>query len=296
MGGFQERRPGWLRQISGFVEPRNGDQPGSSNYCAHYQRVAKMLHDRSAISAHKGAVSARRSAISPPKAARKRVGRARTFERVRSLRSSSQPSAAKLSSRAARGEKETEGHAGPWHETRQYGGVQWRHVGIQTRSCGRFFWRDEGGKRGEGSGKRDPAFRNAASIVVVERTSQNLAPIWLPHWPAWRWTISLMAGYSKGAVEWRFVCGEGCVTLCDKIGTYRLSKNNSSQCFPYISGAPARPPPLLTTPKMNFKITFVVIYSDFPLIWWPGTGPGLTFALFAGTVVALHRYHFEKVE
>ena len=22
--------------------------------------------------------------------------------------------------------------------------------------------------------------------------SQNLAPIWLPHWPAWMWTISLM--------------------------------------------------------------------------------------------------------
>ena len=22
--------------------------------------------------------------------------------------------------------------------------------------------------------------------------SQNLAPIWLPHWPAWTWTISLM--------------------------------------------------------------------------------------------------------
>ena len=83
-----------------------------------------MLHDRSAISAHKGAVSARRSATGLPKAAREQVGRARTFERVRSLRSSSQPSAAKLSSRAARGEKETEGHAGPWHETRQYGGVQ----------------------------------------------------------------------------------------------------------------------------------------------------------------------------
>jgi len=23
-----------------------------------------------------------------------------------------------------------------------------------------------------------------------EITSQNLAPIWLPHWPAWMWTIS----------------------------------------------------------------------------------------------------------
>ena len=22
--------------------------------------------------------------------------------------------------------------------------------------------------------------------------SQNLAPIWLPHWPAWMWTISLI--------------------------------------------------------------------------------------------------------
>ena len=25
-----------------------------------------------------------------------------------------------------------------------------------------------------------------------EMISQNLAPIWLPHWPAWMWTISLM--------------------------------------------------------------------------------------------------------
>ena len=23
-------------------------------------------------------------------------------------------------------------------------------------------------------------------------TSQNLAPIWFPHWPAWMWTISLI--------------------------------------------------------------------------------------------------------
>ena len=23
-------------------------------------------------------------------------------------------------------------------------------------------------------------------------TSQNFCPIWLPHWPAWRWTISLI--------------------------------------------------------------------------------------------------------
>eukprot|EP00958_Prasinococcus_capsulatus_P021141 scaffold2830_cov395-Prasinococcus_capsulatus_cf.AAC.1 len=25
-----------------------------------------------------------------------------------------------------------------------------------------------------------------------QMTSQNLAPIWLPHWPPWIWTISLM--------------------------------------------------------------------------------------------------------
>lgn len=29
-------------------------------------------------------------------------------------------------------------------------------------------------------------------------TSQNLAPIWLPHWPAWRATISRMVGCREG--------------------------------------------------------------------------------------------------
>ena len=32
--------------------------------------------------------------------------------------------------------------------------------------------------------------------------SQNLAPIWLPHWPAWMWTISLIVEYKiKGMSE-----------------------------------------------------------------------------------------------
>ena len=26
----------------------------------------------------------------------------------------------------------------------------------------------------------------------------TLAPIWLPHWPAWMWTISLMSGLGVG--------------------------------------------------------------------------------------------------
>lgn len=27
-------------------------------------------------------------------------------------------------------------------------------------------------------------------LYKVRWTYQNLAPIWLPHWPVWRWTIS----------------------------------------------------------------------------------------------------------
>ena len=30
-------------------------------------------------------------------------------------------------------------------------------------------------------------------FFVYLMISQNFAPIWLPHWPAWRWTISLMS-------------------------------------------------------------------------------------------------------
>ena len=41
-----------------------------------------------------------------------------------------------------------------------------------------------------------------------EMTSQNLEPIWLPHWPAWRWTISRMVAnmgqtLTVGSGKWR---------------------------------------------------------------------------------------------
>ena len=34
--------------------------------------------------------------------------------------------------------------------------------------------------------------------ATTEAGMPTLAPIWLPHWPAWMWTISLMSGLGVG--------------------------------------------------------------------------------------------------
>jgi hypothetical protein len=54
-------------------------------------------------------------------------------------------------------------------------------------------------KDGGGRAAGDQASEGQAAL-----TSQNLAPIWLPHWPAWRWTISRMLAVGGRAGVWVF--------------------------------------------------------------------------------------------
>jgi hypothetical protein len=56
------------------------------------------------------------------------------------------------------------------------------------------------GGRGEAALRtRAPGQTRPRQARAPPRTSQNLAPIWLPHWPPWMWTISrIAAGWGAG--------------------------------------------------------------------------------------------------
>jgi hypothetical protein len=67
-----------------------------------------------------------------------------------------------------------------------------------------FFWpttRWRQAQQKDGGGR---AAGGQASEGQAVLTSQNLAPIWLPHWPAWRWTISRMLAVGRRAGVWFF--------------------------------------------------------------------------------------------
>ena len=77
-----------------------------------------------------------------------------------------------------------------------------------------------GGRRAEG--RRGAALTPVGSTPCSsEITSQNFAPIWLPHWPAWMWTISrLRRGRGAGIGARAGVVGreEGLVRRCGAAG------------------------------------------------------------------------------
>ena len=68
-----------------------------------------------------------------------------------------------------------------------------RNAAEYTRACPR-------GTRWQGRRRRRDrsgvwAGQTGAGDTHPSLTSQNLAPIWLPHWPAWMWTISRMMSF-----------------------------------------------------------------------------------------------------
>ena len=41
-------------------------------------------------------------------------------------------------------------------------------------------------------GKKLEFQKNLLTSKIIRKKKLTLAPIWLPHWPAWMWTISLI--------------------------------------------------------------------------------------------------------
>ena len=82
------------------------------------------------------------------------------------------------------------------------------------------------------------------------QTSQNFCPIWLPHWPAWRWTISLMLSGREGGgamTDRIWVTSQPPLSLpADRPGLAGLAWGGLWSCSWTSSELPVDPPRLFT--------------------------------------------------